>query len=692
MPNKIIAHIKTSKYSPIAIAMLLGLLMVVLLPPLLPPHTAVYTTREMPLNYMDAYYTEAPNIDSIRSVPFVTKSLSAMGIDFHHRDVKPAYSFSDYNAHYNPLPPPKRDWIYIADLDADNKSEVVYISYENDTNVLYVMGTQDYDIKQEKRLPIEGEIFYYRTRYFQQAGNDMLYISLSTKSEERKMLTTLLAYNYKSNKVELLHQFSQLMQSYMLKGYEEKMLLIDNVDASSFEFNIYDLASGEMKSFKIDKQKKDDIKPAQVTSLDYPYSSVCSFLFLKRKRELSMINIDSLFCKQAIVIEPLPLKGKSRNMRLQYVKGNTVFYTIKRDNGERELYKYDIAQKRLSQIRQKEGGSVGSVIFYGDIDKNGVNDIVFTDIRLGKEAICVQQEGSFYDILRYPVTREKLKITNVVLMDGKLVFDSKGIQHWLNHYQKNPRCYLRWFIYLGIIGFCTFLGFVVQQVRENRAYRRQEANNKILHLQLENVQKRIDPHFIFNSLNNLGSLILEGESNESYDYLSKVSGVLNKALRNRSVLISIEEELNFCTSVLDAQRQRFKGKFDYEVYVDQEVQLQWQMPSNILNSMVDNCIKHGFAGIDYMGMISIELLRCTDGFLIVVEDNGKGREAAQADRDQSKSTGTGLDICEQYVRLLNTGRKSSLLSFEIIDLRDEDLQPAGTRCEYFVPNGLTEHT
>lgn len=476
----------------------------------------------------------------------------------------------------------------------------------------------------------------------------------------------------------------------MMEGYEDKLLFIDNFSMKNRDCFIYKLDCGGVESFEIESKKNEVIRSSHQNNQTYPYDIHSdNLIFFDVNKRLNLINVDSLFCARTLFLDPLPSKKESHTMRLKYSKDGVIFYTVRDEKKESKLFKYDVKQKRLFRINHKGGASVGDVIFYGDIDDNGVADIVFTDNKHGQEAICVQQEGSYYDVLRYPVAREKLAISNVILMDDKLVFDSKGIQHWINHYKKNPRYYLRWFIYLGIISFSWFLGYVVQQIRENRAYRRQEANNRILQLQLENVQKRIDPHFIFNSLNNLGALILEGESNESYDYLSKVSGVLNKALRNRSVLISIEEELNFCTSVLDAQRQRFKDKFDYEVFVDQEIDLSCKMPSNILNSMVDNCIKHGFAGIDYLGQISIELLQRDKGFLIVVEDNGKGRKAAQADKDQSKSTGTGLEICEQYVRLLNTGRKTPLLSFTIIDLWQEDASPQGTRCEYFVPDDLT---
>ena len=182
-------------------------------------------------------------------------------------------------------------------------------------------------------------------------------------------------------------------------------------------------------------------------------------------------------------------------------------------------------------------------------------------------------------------------------------------------------------------------------------------------------------------------MILQGETHKSYDYLSQVSGVLYKALRIKGILVSVEEELNFCTAVLDTQRIRFEDKFDYEVYVDKAVDTKTLLPSNILNNMADNCIKHGFSGINYTGIISIEILRRRHGITVVIEDNGKGRKAAQADKDQSKSTGTGLEICHHYVQLLNHDRKTNKLSFKIIDLYDKG-NPKGTRCEFYVPDKL----
>ena len=132
--------------------------------------------------------------------------------------------------------------------------------------------------------------------------------------------------------------------------------------------------------------------------------------------------------------------------------------------------------------------------------------------------------------------------------------------------------------------------------------------------------------------------------------------------------------------VLDTQRQCFKDKVDYEIFIDKEVDVNALILSNILNSMVDNCIKYGFANISYLGLITIELLKKTCGYLVAVEDNGKGKAASSVDKDQVKLTGTGLGICYQYVALLNMNRKINLLLFRILDLYD-DLS-CGTRCEF----------
>lgn len=679
--------------SPVKVALLLGLLVVLAMPPLVPKHKIFLDNNFSAPNRMYAYYPDTSG--NITDMSFLRTSSTSISLESYEDRLYmiEGLSIEDYNNIYCPLPPPKRDWVFLDDVTGDKCQEVFYISEENDSVLLFVTSTRSLKTESIKHLPVSGKILYYYLRFYRFEGNPLVYFSVGSKLGKGQFETILFSYDYKCDMLKMIYKSSSLQIGDQYAGYN-KCIIFTNKVKSKFTFTKVSIDSGEAISYmssdsmnlkRVDGSFHIEKYPYQYASDHFLYRAGNSLFHGDTKDLIENNRLSGKLIDASVSASENSLGWN--NFHLEYNKDGVVFYTKTKRDGK-ALFRYNCKTNKLKRIRIKGKPEVGTIIYYGDIDSNGKNDIVFTDNKNANDAYCIYEEGSYSDICRYPVDRERMKVVNCAIDNDSILFQCKGVEYVII-YKNNPEYYKHWLWCGAIFTIIMLVGFLFQKIKENSELRRKETNGKILQLQLENVQKRIDPHFIFNSLNNLGSLILEGESHESYDYLSKVSGVLYKALRNRSILVTIDEELNFCTSVLDTQMQRFEGKFDYEVFIDKGIDLMWKMPSNILNSMVDNCIKHGFSGIDYQGMISIEIIKTTEGFKVVVEDNGKGRKAAQADKDQRKSTGTGLEICKQYVQLLNTDRKENLLSFSIIDLTDKENKPKGTRCEYYVPDDLS---
>ena len=672
--------------SPIKMAVLIGLLAVILLPPIVPHHRLFLDNNFSAPNRMYAYYGDSTGM--VKDMSFLRESNTSIKLESINNRLffRPDYTVEDYQRVYIPIPPPKRDWVFIRDLDNDEINEVFYVSQLGDSTLLHVTNNRKENREERvQSLSIPGELNYHYSRFYYFEETNNVYFSLGNETD-KSFETQVFRYDFVTDSLEPIVSLHGYVTGYQFEGYDEQLLFVNKVKSKT-TFTSVDLQSRSQKSYVLGSSDLTKFYTKK-NILTHPFTFNNDMFLFHNREVLFYADIHNLMVNHKLVGTSIQgFDNAKEKIMLKYAKDDVIFYSVGNKEGA-AIYKYSLTTNRRKRIRIKGNPTCGTIIYYGDLDNNGKNEIVFTDMSNGNEAYCILEEGSYSDLCRYPIDREKLKVANCALQpDGSLLFQSVGIEYYVR-YENNPRYYVHW-LWTGAL-FCVILilGVLIQKINENRDLRRRETNSRIQQLQLENVQKRIDPHFIFNSLNNLGSLILEGDSNESYDYLSKVSGVLYKALRNRSILVTIEEELSFCTSVLDAQRQRFKGKFDYEVFIDREVDLMLKMPSNILNSMVDNCIKHGFSGIEYFGMITIEILDREEGFLLVIEDNGKGRKAGLADQDQTKSTGTGLEICNQYVSLLNNERKNNRLTFYIFDLYNDDKSPKGTRCEYYIPNDL----
>jgi sensor histidine kinase YesM len=144
----------------------------------------------------------------------------------------------------------------------------------------------------------------------------------------------------------------------------------------------------------------------------------------------------------------------------------------------------------------------------------------------------------------------------------------------------------------------------------------------------------------------------------------------------------VEEELDFTRNYLELEKFRFKGQFNYSITISPEVDLNWEIPKMIIQSPVENAVKHGFYSNQQSGLLTI-LAYMEDSHLVLkINDNGMGRQ--QALTQISTGTGKGLQIMEEFLELYEkiTGIK---ITSRIEDIYSEDGQPAGTSVTVLIP-------
>lgn len=251
-------------------------------------------------------------------------------------------------------------------------------------------------------------------------------------------------------------------------------------------------------------------------------------------------------------------------------------------------------------------------------------------------------------------------------------------------YEKNPFYWLKYplllFIYLSF--FSIFYTF--RKIQRKQAMRKYEAETRFAELQLVSFRNQFEPHFMFNILTNIGSVMIQGRQNESYEMLMKFSKLLRSILMSSSkVSRSLADELSFTSDYVNLQQIRFSGFFEFEVTIQEEINQQRLVPKMVLQTYVENAIKHGLSKRDKGGNLQIEIKEDDEKNLIFsIKDNGIGR--AKAAELELESTGKGMHIMKQYYDLLNSNNKQKITE-TIIDLYDEMDQPAGTQIIVKIP-------
>ena len=141
-------------------------------------------------------------------------------------------------------------------------------------------------------------------------------------------------------------------------------------------------------------------------------------------------------------------------------------------------------------------------------------------------------------------------------------------------------------------------------------------------------------------------------------------------LSSEHISRSLEKELEFVENYLELERFRYNRQFDYKIDVQEDVNTDAAVPKMIIQTFVENAVKNGIAILKEKGMISITISRKNKNIVIVIEDNGIGRQKAQ--EKQTSGTGKGLKIINQITSLYEklTGRK--------ISIQTSDVEPRGT--------------
>lgn len=210
------------------------------------------------------------------------------------------------------------------------------------------------------------------------------------------------------------------------------------------------------------------------------------------------------------------------------------------------------------------------------------------------------------------------------------------------------------YLLLSIVAL-LIVGVIIVLLRQQSLQQQQ----KILETEQRLNRARMNPHFLFNALTSIQSLLLQKR-----DQITIVSNLAKFAHLMRNILestyhdyIPIEQEIDFLKKYLDVQLMRFPEKFSYSLHIDDKLDLQaWKLPSMIIQPFVENSIEHGFKNIDYPGLIEIHFNKQNSELHIQIIDNGSGlhQENDQTDTHISRAT----QILKDRLYLLNTSLKS----------------------------------
>ncbi len=200
----------------------------------------------------------------------------------------------------------------------------------------------------------------------------------------------------------------------------------------------------------------------------------------------------------------------------------------------------------------------------------------------------------------------------------------------------------------------------------------EEQKRHLIQARLEALTSQINPHFLFNTLNSVSSLI-RTDPNQARVMVLKLSNILRRLLRKHDNFSALREEISFIDDYLAIEVMRFGDKLRFEKDVAADT-LDMLVPSMLLQPLIENCVKHGLSSKVEGGTIRLRCRRVDSRLLLWVEDDGVGIPASKLATLREQGIGVS-NVSERLNVLFGNDHKMSI-----------DSQPGhGTRIEIEIP-------
>ncbi len=279
------------------------------------------------------------------------------------------------------------------------------------------------------------------------------------------------------------------------------------------------------------------------------------------------------------------------------------------------------------------------------------------------EKIAIQQEAN------YKIEKKKQAI--VVQKKQIEVLNERNKHQTLRIKQKNQ---LLIGLGGGVLLVIVIIILVILNQKANTKKKESDFARKQSELKQQALRAQMNPHFLFNSLNSIQRIYVEGNMMLANDYMADFSALLRSILNNSDKeKISIQEDLQMLELYMTMEKVRTGGQINYKINVDGNIdKLQTHIPPMIIQPFVENAIWHGILPSKKKGNISIGLKQINDEMLeCAVQDDGVGIQTSRKNKKEGHIS-KGMNLTKERL-----GERGGVL--------EEELPEGGTKITIKIP-------
>jgi len=392
-----------------------------------------------------------------------------------------------------------------------------------------------------------------------------------------------------------------------------------------------------------------------------------------------------------VMFDPVTRKISDRNTNLP----RTPIYLLRSFGLQNDMIFYDKEgnfysvndQLELVKVKKEKDFRPSGYITKKDLDNDGEDEIIHLDNDCNGLYI-------FRSNYSYPVFVDVF-LPSASSLKNVSFYEIKGHQPMMvihvdnslygYYYHKNRFYWVKWFVVAGIYLLFAALFFVVLRIQHILLHRKYKRDQNMAELKLRSIRNQMDPHFTFNAVNAIAGAIFKEDKDTAYRYFTKFSKLIRSTMLYSDKLSRfLDEEIDFTTKYLEIEKFRFREKFNFEINVDETIDLRNEVPRMIVQSLAETAVNNGLMHRLEGGLLKISIFEKDETIEIIVTDNGVGMERSK-ELNKEKAF-KSVKIMEEFISGINE-LNDKPITLEMFDIFESG-EVAGTRVIVHVPYGI----
>lgn len=216
-----------------------------------------------------------------------------------------------------------------------------------------------------------------------------------------------------------------------------------------------------------------------------------------------------------------------------------------------------------------------------------------------------------------------------------------------------PPFYLSWWFKILITGVIVVFIFIVLRFYHRRRQKTFQHELEFMQMEHKAINSLLNPHFIFNAINNIQNIIVQNEPEKATEYLAMLSRLIRQNIENLQFnFIPLEKEITLIKNYIFLQNLRFSNSISLEIRDNIGLTETISIPPLLIHTFIENSIVHGFVRHNKKFLITVELTLITEDYLeIIIKDNGEGLK--KDNKANKYKTSLGIDFIRKRLERIS---------------------------------------